>query len=108
MSEEVIEIHLTVAQKQELIAANTKQQTLVLGLGQLAFQRHLLDEQMEKMSADLAEAQRAFAEKMKAVVSMGGGALDGAMSFDFSTGVIKVKKAGAPLVPPDEKHPALN
>lgn len=100
-----VEIHLTVAQKQELLQLTTKQQELMVNIASLSLQRRALAVKVEETAAALGEVQRAFSEKMKAVISMGGGSVDsGSVNYDFNTGVIKAKKAAAP---PDEKT-ALN
>ncbi len=91
-----VEIHLTVAQKQELLQLNAAQSELIVALGAMELQRRTLVTEADKIVAKLQDVQRSFTEKMKAVVAMGGGTMDAPASFDFNAGVVKAKKAVAP------------
>lgn len=91
-----VEIHLSVAQKAELQACTTKMREAVTKVGSLQLQRRMLDQQIEAVAQELQRDEAAFGEKMRALVSMGGGVVDAPITFDFNAGIVKVKRADAP------------
>lgn len=101
---EQLEIHLSVAQKAELQASTAKMRESVTKVGSLQLQRRMLDQQIEAVAQELQREEAAFGEKIRALVSMGGGVVDAPITFDFNAGVVKVKRADAPAVAaPGEK-----
>lgn len=99
-----VEIHLTTTQKAELQACSAKMREAVTKVGSLQLQRRMLDQQIEAVAQELQRDEAAFGEKMRALVSMGGGVVDAPITFDFNAGIVKVKRADAPTVTaPGEK-----
>lgn len=99
-----VEIHLSVAQKAELQACTAKMREAVTKVGSLQLQRRVLEQQIEATAQELQRDEAAFGEKMRALVSMGGGVVDAPITFDFNAGIVKVKRADAPAITaPGEK-----
>lgn len=99
-----VEIHLSVAQKAELQACTAKMREAVTKVGSLQLQRRVLEQQIEATAQELQRDEAAFGEKMRALVSMGGGVVDAPITFDFNAGIVKVKRADAPAAAaPGEK-----